>query len=137
MEPSNHSQFVTPAPYPVRGKLRRESSDVESGRIRAGVYPDENRGRNDIFRGSFISKPLGGSINLSKSDEGFLTNAHAVFTDTNTESSPRLHTGVYDPESGQNLTIINKIGHAILSAYPFNLSYKSIILNNYDEVRLH
>jgi len=27
---SNNSQFVTPAPYQVRGKLRRESSYVES-----------------------------------------------------------------------------------------------------------
>jgi hypothetical protein len=28
--PSNKSQFVTPAPYPVRGRLRRESSYVKS-----------------------------------------------------------------------------------------------------------
>ena len=27
---SNNYQFVTPAPYQVRGKLRRESSDVKS-----------------------------------------------------------------------------------------------------------
>src|SRR4030042_5937555 len=27
---SNNSKFVTPAPYHVRGKLRRESSDVKS-----------------------------------------------------------------------------------------------------------
>jgi hypothetical protein len=27
---SNNFQFVTPAPYPVRGKLRRESSYVKS-----------------------------------------------------------------------------------------------------------
>ena len=27
---SNNSQFVTPAPYPVRGKLRRESSNVKN-----------------------------------------------------------------------------------------------------------
>ena len=27
---SNNPQFVTPAPYPVRGKLRRESSDVNA-----------------------------------------------------------------------------------------------------------
>ena len=27
---SNNSQFVTPAPYPVRGRLRRESSYVKS-----------------------------------------------------------------------------------------------------------
>jgi len=26
----NNSKFVTPAPYPVRGKLRRESSDLKS-----------------------------------------------------------------------------------------------------------
>ena len=31
---------------------RRESSYVKSLWIPAGVYPDENRGRNDIFRGS-------------------------------------------------------------------------------------
>jgi hypothetical protein len=54
MGPSNNSQFVTPAPSPVRGKLRRESSYVKSLWIPAGVYPDENRGRNDIFRGSLI-----------------------------------------------------------------------------------
>jgi len=29
-ETSNNPQFVTPAPYPVRGKLRRESSNVKS-----------------------------------------------------------------------------------------------------------
>ena len=46
---SNNSQFVTPAPYQVRGKLRRESSNVKNLWIPAGVYPDENRGRNDIF----------------------------------------------------------------------------------------
>ncbi len=33
----------------------RESSDVKSLWIPAGVYPDENRGRNDIFRGSLNS----------------------------------------------------------------------------------
>jgi len=49
---SNNYQFVTPAPYQVRGKLRRESSDFKSFWIPAGVYPDENRGRNDIIRGS-------------------------------------------------------------------------------------
>ncbi len=27
---SNNSQFVTPAPYQVRGKLQRESSNVKS-----------------------------------------------------------------------------------------------------------
>ena len=27
---SNNSQFVTPAPYQVRGKLRRESSNVKN-----------------------------------------------------------------------------------------------------------
>ncbi len=34
-----------------------ESSDVKSFWIPAGVYPDENRGRNDIF---------GGSLNIHK-----------------------------------------------------------------------
>lgn len=28
--PSNNSKFVTPAPYQVRDKLQRESSDVKS-----------------------------------------------------------------------------------------------------------
>ena len=54
MGTSNNFQFVTPAPYPVRGRLRRESSYVMSLWIPAGVYPDENRGRNDIFRGSVM-----------------------------------------------------------------------------------
>jgi hypothetical protein len=30
MGTSNNFQFVTPAPYQVRGKLRRESSNVKS-----------------------------------------------------------------------------------------------------------
>ena len=31
------------------GKLRRESSDTRNLWIPGGVYPDENRGRNDVF----------------------------------------------------------------------------------------
>jgi len=46
---SKNSQFVTPVPYQVRGKLRRESSSVKSLWIPAGVHPDGNRGRNDIL----------------------------------------------------------------------------------------
>ena len=54
MDTSNHYEFVTPAPYPVRSKLRRKSGIVRNFWIPAGVYPDENRGRNDILRGSLI-----------------------------------------------------------------------------------
>ena len=52
MGTSINFKLVTPAPYQVRGKLRRESSYVKSLWIPVGVYPDGNRGRNDIFRGS-------------------------------------------------------------------------------------
>jgi len=55
---SNNPQLVTPAPYQVRGKLRRESSNLKNLWIPAGVYPDEDRGRNDIFRGSLKLKEL-------------------------------------------------------------------------------
>jgi hypothetical protein len=51
---SNNSKFVTPAPYQVRGKLRRGSSHINTFWIPAGVYPDKNRGLNDISRGTLI-----------------------------------------------------------------------------------
>ena len=56
MGTSLNSQFVTPAPYQVRGKLRWESINVKHLWIPAGVYPDGNRDSNDIFRGSLMSK---------------------------------------------------------------------------------
>ncbi len=49
MGTSNNSKFVTPV-------LRQEpeSSHIKGFWIPAGVYPDKNRGRNDIFRGGLM-----------------------------------------------------------------------------------